>query len=46
MWDLILVDEIVKIELDDVLAYQIGMDLFSQWLKQKVEQIDFELVIQ
>lgn len=43
---LILVDEIVKAELDDELAYQIGMDLFSQWLKQKIEQIDFELVIQ
>jgi hypothetical protein len=41
-----LVDEIVKAELDDELAYQIGMDLFSQWLKQKIEQIDFDLVIE
>jgi parvulin-like peptidyl-prolyl isomerase len=36
---LILVEEIIQPELDNVLRHKIGLDLFSEWLKQKIEQI-------
>lgn len=42
---LILVEEIVQPQLDEQLAYQIGADLFAQWLKESVGQIEFELVL-
>jgi parvulin-like peptidyl-prolyl isomerase len=42
---LIWVEEIVSPQLDAQLSYQIGTDLFNQWLKQKIEQIRFEVVL-
>ncbi len=36
---LILVEEIVKPELNNVLRYKISLDLFSEWLRQKIEQV-------
>jgi parvulin-like peptidyl-prolyl isomerase len=42
---LIWVEEIVNPQLDAQLSYQIGTDLFNQWLKQKMEEIKFEVVL-
>ncbi|PSB00816.1 peptidylprolyl isomerase [Merismopedia glauca CCAP 1448/3] len=42
---LIWVEEIIKPQLDNRLTSQIGLDLFSQWLKQKMDEIQFELAI-
>ncbi|MBW4619999.1 MAG: peptidylprolyl isomerase [Cyanosarcina radialis HA8281-LM2] len=42
---LIWIEEIVNSQLDAQLSYQIGTDLFNQWLKQKMEKIEFEVVI-
>lgn len=36
---LILVEEIIQPQLDLKLRYQIIVNLFSQWLKQQVEQV-------
>jgi parvulin-like peptidyl-prolyl isomerase len=41
---LIWVEEIIKPQLDNRLTSEIGLDLFTQWLKQKQEEIEFELV--
>jgi parvulin-like peptidyl-prolyl isomerase len=41
---LILVEEIIKPQLTKVLAEQIGLDLFTQWLKEKVQEVEYELV--
>src|SRR4028118_788284 len=40
---LILVEEIIQPELDDKLRSQIMFDLFSEWLKQQTEQIEFNV---
>ncbi len=42
---LIFVEEIIQPQLNNQLAYQIGIDLFEQWLKQKVEEVNLQLVI-
>ena len=39
---LILVEEIVQLQLDNKLRYQIMSDLFSEWIKQKIEQAQIE----
>lgn len=43
---LIFVEEIIPAQLNNQLAYQIGIDLFTQWLKQKVEQVNFHLTLE
>ncbi len=42
---LIFVEEIIQPQLDNQLAYQIGKDLFEKWLKEQIEQLNFQLVI-
>lgn len=46
---LILVEELIQPQLDEQLRYQIMRDLFSEWLKQQVKQVEvinnLELVI-
>lgn len=37
---LILVEEIIQPQLDDKLRYQIMLDLFAQWLKQQIEEVE------
>jgi parvulin-like peptidyl-prolyl isomerase len=37
---LILVEEIIQPQLDDKLRYQIMSDLFSQWLKRQIEEVE------
>ncbi len=41
---LILVEEIVTPQLTEGLTYQIGFDLFTKWLKQKVQEVEYKLV--
>lgn len=41
---LILVEEIIKPQLTEELAFKIGIDLFNKWLKEKVQEIEYELV--
>jgi parvulin-like peptidyl-prolyl isomerase len=41
--NLIWVEEIIQPELDDKLRSQIMFDLFSEWLKQQTEQIEFNV---
>ena len=41
---LILVEEIVKSQLTEEVAFQIGFDLFNQWLKEKIQEVEYELV--
>jgi parvulin-like peptidyl-prolyl isomerase len=41
--NLILVEEIIQPELDDKLRSQIMFDLFSEWLKQQTEQVEFNV---
>lgn len=40
---LILVEEIIQPELDDQIRKQILGDLFSQWLKQQTEKLEFKI---
>lgn len=37
------VDEIIKPELDDKLRFQIMSDLFSEWIKQQITQIEIQM---
>ncbi|MGB7441154.1 MAG: peptidylprolyl isomerase [Coleofasciculaceae cyanobacterium] len=37
---LILVEEIIQPQLNDKLRYQIKSDLFAQWLKQQIEEVE------
>ncbi|MBW4457472.1 MAG: peptidylprolyl isomerase [Nostoc indistinguendum CM1-VF10] len=39
---LILVEEIIQPQLDNVLHYKIGLDLFQQWLKQQITQVEIK----
>jgi parvulin-like peptidyl-prolyl isomerase len=39
---LILVEEIVQPQLDNVLRHKIGLDLFQQWLKQQITQVEIK----
>lgn len=41
---LILVEEIIQPQLNNALAYKIGTDLFSEWLKQQTEQVEANVV--
>lgn len=41
---LILVEEIIQPQLTEELAFQIGVDLFNAWLKEKIQAIEYELV--
>lgn len=41
---LILVEEIIKPQLTEELAAQISLNLFDGWLKEKVKEIEYELV--
>lgn len=41
---LILVEETIKPQLTEILAYQIKFDLFTQWLKEKIQNVEYELV--
>lgn len=43
---LIFVEEIIKPQLTEELAYQIGLELFNQWLKIEREQIEYELIFE
>jgi parvulin-like peptidyl-prolyl isomerase len=40
---LILVEEIIQPELDDKLGPQIMFDLFYEWLKQQIQQVEFNI---
>ncbi len=42
---LILVEEIIQPQLNEMLRSQILSNLFSQWLKQQVEQLEVEIVL-
>ncbi|MEH1857278.1 MAG: peptidylprolyl isomerase [Nostoc sp.] len=39
---LILVEEIIQPQLDNVLRHKIGLDLFQQWLKQQITQVEIK----
>lgn len=39
---LILVEEIVQPQLDNVLRHKIGLNLFQQWLKQQITQVEIK----
>jgi parvulin-like peptidyl-prolyl isomerase len=41
--NLILVKEIIQPELDDKLSSQIMFNLFDEWLKQQIEQVEFNV---
>jgi len=41
--NLILVEEIIQPELDDKLSSQIMFNLFDEWLKQQIEQVEFNV---
>lgn len=40
---LILVEEIIQPQLDDKLRYQIMSDLFAQWLKRQIEEVEIDV---
>lgn len=40
---LILVEELIEPQLDETLRYKILSDLFSEWLKQQIEQFEVEI---
>jgi parvulin-like peptidyl-prolyl isomerase len=37
---LIWVEEVIKPPLDNTLRHQIGSDLFSEWIKQKIDELE------
>ncbi|MBN3942783.1 peptidylprolyl isomerase [Nostoc sp. NMS9] len=39
---LILVEEIIQPQLDNVLRHKIGLDLFQEWLKQQITQVEIK----
>lgn len=41
---LILVEEIIQAELNNKLGYQIGSELFGEWVKNKVESVQFLII--
>ena len=43
---LILVEEIVQPELNNVLRLQIMSDLFGAWIKEQVEEVEIDVVLQ
>jgi parvulin-like peptidyl-prolyl isomerase len=42
---LILVEEIIQSQLDNKVRYQILVDLFNEWLKQQIKQVEVDVVI-
>jgi len=40
---LVFVEEILKPKLTEELALQIGVDLFNGWMKEKIQEIEYEL---
>lgn len=40
---LIFVEEILKPKLTEGLALKIGVDLFNAWVKEKIQEIEYEL---
>ena len=42
---LIFVEEIIKPKLDEQLRQKIALDMFSEWLKQKTENIQFNIAL-
>ncbi|MFM7793498.1 MAG: peptidylprolyl isomerase, partial [Microcystis panniformis] len=40
---LIFVEEILKPKLTEELSLQIGVDLFNGWIKEKIQEIEYEL---
>lgn len=40
---LILVEELIQPQLDNILRQQIILDLFSEWLKRQIEQVEVEI---
>jgi parvulin-like peptidyl-prolyl isomerase len=43
--NLIFVEELIPPQLDKTLAYKIGADLFSEWLKQQTEQVELNVAL-
>jgi parvulin-like peptidyl-prolyl isomerase len=43
--NLIFVEELIQPLLDKTLAYKIGADLFSEWLKQQTEQVELNVAL-
>jgi parvulin-like peptidyl-prolyl isomerase len=43
--NLIFVEELIQPQLDKTLAYKIGADLFSEWLKQQTEQVELNVAL-
>jgi parvulin-like peptidyl-prolyl isomerase len=43
--NLIFVEELIQPQLDKTLAYKIGTDLFSEWLKQQTEQVELNVAL-
>jgi parvulin-like peptidyl-prolyl isomerase len=41
--NLVFVEELIQPQLDKTLAYKIGTDLFSEWLKQQTEQVELNV---
>lgn len=42
---LILVEEVIQAELNNLLRHKIATELFSEWVKQQIEKLDFTTVI-
>jgi parvulin-like peptidyl-prolyl isomerase len=43
--NLVFVEELIQPQLDKTLAYKIGADLFSEWLKQQTEQVELNVAL-
>jgi len=43
--NLILVEEIIQPQLDEMLHEKILSDLFSEWIKQQIEQLEVEIIL-
>ena len=43
--NLVFVEEIIQPQLDKTLAYKIGADLFSEWVKQQTEQVELNVAL-
>ena len=41
--NLVFVEELIQPQLDKTVAYKIGADLFSEWLKQQTEQVELNV---
>jgi parvulin-like peptidyl-prolyl isomerase len=43
--NLVFVEELIQPQLDKTLAYKIGADLFSEWVKQQTEQVEINVAL-